>query len=110
MSHLGHKSFALGIRSSNNPLQEKTEPALDSSVLTACANLEGGRGSEHPPPPEKSKINRVFSNTCPDPLEITKLPSQNSMLGHFAGGPIMAFRWPADHGPLILAFGISLSS
>ena len=42
-------------------------------------------------------------NTGPDPLKITKLPSQHSMLGHhgpasempfklyFAGGPLMAY-------------------
>ena len=32
--------------------------------------------------PEKSQIYRALSNTGPDPLKITKLPSQHSMLGH----------------------------
>ena len=50
---------------------------------------EGGRRSPlprplPPPPPKKKKSQKywVFSNTCPDPMKITKLPSQHSVLGH----------------------------
>ena len=40
----------------------------------------GGRGSD---PSEKSPKNIVFfSNTGQDPLKITNIPSQHSMLGH----------------------------
>ena len=39
-------------------------------------------------PPEKSLKNIEFlSNTCPDPLKITKLPSQHSMLGTIMDPP-----------------------
>ena len=55
MSHLGHKSFALGIRSSNSHLQEKTQPALDSLVLIACAD-PGGAGCPDPPPRKVTKL------------------------------------------------------
>ena len=36
----------------------------------------------HPPPPGKHKAIGFLSNTGSDQLEITKLPSQHSMLGH----------------------------
>ena len=63
----------------------------------------GGWGTGGPDPPENHKKLRFLSNTgLLDPLEITKLPSHHSMLGHhqhtsktpskwcFAGGPMMA--------------------
>ena len=67
--------------------------------------VDGGSG-----PHLKNHINiGVLSNTGLDPLKITKLPSQHSMLGHhrhasetpfkwrFAGGPIMArLNWYLD--------------
>ena len=41
------------------------------------------RGAGGPDPPWKIKKNIVFpSNTGPDPLKMTRLPSQHSMLGH----------------------------
>ena len=54
-----------------------------------CGGGGGGRGSK--PPTEKSQKFRVFSNTGPDPLKITKLPSQNSMLGHHRHARKMPF-------------------
>ena len=42
----------------------------------------GDSGSGPPPPHEKSQNIGFLSNTGPDPLKITKLPSQHSMLGH----------------------------
>ena len=45
----------------------------------SCADPEGGRGSG---PAEKSQNIGFLSNTGLDPLKITKLPSQHSMLGH----------------------------
>ena len=62
----------------------------------------GGGGAGVRTPLENHKNIGFFSNTDPDPLKITKQPSQHSMLGHhryaskrplkwrFAGGPIMA--------------------
>ena len=45
------------------------------------AQIQEGWGWEGgPDPPEISQSYKVFSNTGPDPLQITKLPSQNSML------------------------------
>ena len=55
-----------------------------------------------PDPLENYKNIGFLSNTGPDPLKFTKLPIQNSMLGHhrsasetpfkkrLAGGPLMA--------------------
>ena len=69
----------------------------------SCADPEGGTGGPDPPPPRKITKNIGFlSNTDPEPLKITKLPSQHSRLGQhrpasetplkwrFAGGPLMA--------------------
>ena len=59
----------------------------------------GDRGSGPPPPTEKYKNIGFHSNTGSDPLKITNLQSQHSMLGHhrlvretpwrFAGRPMM---------------------
>ena len=40
------------------------------------------RGAGGPGPPENHKNIGFLSNTDPDPLKITKLPSQRSVLGH----------------------------
>ena len=42
----------------------------------------GGTGGLDPPPLKNHKYIGFLSNTGPDPLKITKLPSQHSMLGH----------------------------
>ena len=70
----------------------------------------GGGGAGGPDP---RKNLGFLSNTGPDPLKITKLSSQHSMLGHhraIIGKTVMAFRWRADDGPLIVVFGSSLFS
>ena len=62
---------------------------------------EVGAGVRIPLTPEKSQIG-FLSNTGPDPLKITKLPSEHSMLGHhpragFACGPMLAcLQWYLD--------------
>ena len=77
-------------------------------------------------PPEKLQNIGFLSNTGPDPLKNHKAtkpafnvgPSSASfewaIIGtpakRFAGGPMMAFRWRADHGPLIVVFESSLPS
>ena len=66
----------------------------------------GGGGAGGPNPLKKSQKYRFCSNTGPDPLKITKLPSQHSMLGHhrhanetpfskrrFASGPALSSMW-----------------
>ena len=57
-------------------------PLADKRV--SCAGPEGGgTGESRPPLPLKNHKNLEFlSNTGPDPLKITKLPSQHSMFGH----------------------------
>ena len=54
-----------------------------------------------------------LSNTGPDPLKITKLPSQHSMLGHYRHASATAFNgchWRINDDPLIVVFGSSLPS
>ena len=77
-----------------------------------CANPEGGTAPPPPPPLPPLKNHKdigVHSNTGLDPLKITKLPSQHSMLGHYrrASETQMAFRWRVDDDPLIVVFGSS---
>ena len=61
--------------------------------------------------PMKNLKNIGFpGNTGPDPLKITKLPSQHSILCHHLHASKMAFCWRADEGRLIVVFGSSLSS
>ena len=72
-----------------------------SDVHTMCGS-RGGGGRGFGPPLKNHKNIGVLSNSGPDPLKVTKLPSQHSMLDHhqhtgetpfkwrFAGRPIMA--------------------
>ena len=58
--------------------------------------------------PMKNHKNRVFpSNTGPDPLKFSKLPSQHtselSMLGHHRHTSKTPFKWPAFSGIRILS-------
>ena len=75
----------------------KISKSLDLLLLiggrSACADLEGDRGSGHPPPPRKPQKYRFFSNTHPEPLKIVKLPSQLSILGHNRHGSKTPFKW-----------------
>ena len=67
-----------------------------------------GRGGPNTPPPRKITKNAGFySNTGPDPLKITKLRSQQSMLGHHRHSSetpyiwrfTLVYRhWPSDRG------------
>ena len=74
------------------------------------ADPEGG-GQGVLTPPENHKNIGFLSNTDPDPLKITKLPSQHSMLaiiGTPAKHHLMVFRWWADDGPFIVVFASQL--
>ena len=42
-----------------------------------------------------------LSNTGPDPLKITKLPSQHSMLGHHRHASETPFKWRFAGGPMM---------
>ena len=68
-----------------------------------CMDPEGERGLD--PPLENHKAIGFLSTTGLHPLEITKLPSQHSMLGH---------HWPANGvslaDPLLVVFVSSLPS
>ena len=65
----------------------------------------GGGGDRESGHPLKNHKNIGFlSNTGPDPLKMTKLPSQHSMSGHHRYASEMLFRWLADDGPLIVLF------
>ena len=51
--------------------------------IVSWVDPEGGGGTGGPNPPEKSQKYRSFGNAC----QITKLPSQHSILGHLIGMP-----------------------
>ena len=60
---------------------------------------DGTGGSD---PLENYKNIGFLSYTDPDPLKITKLQIQHSMLGHHGPASETPFRWRADDGPLIV--------
>ena len=61
----------------------------------------GGQGVQTPPPLKSHKNIGFLSNTGPDPLKITKLPSQHSMLGHHRHTSETPFRWRFTGGPIM---------
>ena len=71
--------------------------SLESSLFihNTCADPEGGgTGGPDPPPPLKNHKNiGSLSNTGPDPLKITNLPSQHSMLGHHRHASKTPLKW-----------------
>ena len=46
-------------------------------IITAWVDPEGDRGQGSGPPLKNHKNIGFLSNTCPDPLKITKLPSHH---------------------------------
>ena len=62
----------------------------------------GGTGGPDPPPPMENYTNIGFlSNTGPDPLKITKLPIQHSLLGHHRPASEMTFKLRFAGGLLV---------
>ena len=59
----------------------------------------GGRGSG--PPLKNHKNIGLLSYSGPDPLKITKLPSQHSMLGHHQHASEIPFKWCFAGGPML---------
>ena len=55
------------------------------------------------PPLENYKNIGFLSNIGPDPLKITKLPNQYSMLGHLRPASETPFKWRFAGGPLMVA-------
>ena len=53
-----------------------------SHVRAMCGSRGGTRGPDppHPPPKKNHKNIEVLSNSGPDPLKVTRLPNQHSML------------------------------
>ena len=63
------------------------------------------------PPPLKNHKNIGFiSNTDPDPHKIHKAFHVGPSSARQQNAILMAFRWRADDGPLIVVFGSSLPS
>ena len=65
----------------------------------SCVDPEGGGGAGGLDPPEKSQNIGFLSNTGPDPLKITKLSFQHSMLGHHQHASETPFKWRFAGGP-----------
>ena len=64
-----------------------------------CVDPEGDRGSGHPL--KKYKNIGFPSNTAPDHLKITKLPSQHSMMRHHQHASETPFKWRLAGGPMM---------
>ena len=62
---------------------------------------EGETGGPDPLHPEKSQKYSFFSNTGLNPLKITKLPKQHSMLGHYQHTSETPFKWRFAGGPIM---------
>ena len=62
-------------------------------------NMQGSRGG--------GAAVGFLSNIGPDSLEITKLPSQHSMLGHQRPASVMPFKWHFVGEPMMARFKFS---
>ena len=71
-----------------------------------CEVPEGGGGGRGSGPPLKNHKIYGFLATRSGSPENSQIPCQHSILGHHIGTPakrhVMAFRWRADDGALIL--------
>ena len=84
-----------------NPLVHEISFTQESAdricTPSSCADREGGIEGL-----EKSQSKGFLSNTGPDPLEFTKLPSQHSMLGHHRHTSETPFQWCFAGGPMMV--------
>ena len=69
------------------------------SVHARIQRVWADRGSG---PPGKSQNIGFLSSTGPDPLNITILPSQHSMLGHHRHASETPFKWRFAGVPMVL--------
>ena len=75
------------------------------------AEPEGGGGTGGPDPLKNHKNIGFPSNIDPDPLKITKLPNQHSMVGHYRHASETPFKWRFAGGPMMALFsGFSILS
>ena len=80
--------------------KQNTVPEKEKAV-----KRKNGVRTPPPPPLENRKaIIGFLSNTGPDPLEITKLPNQHSMLGHHRPASEMPFQWRFAGSPMVARF------
>ena len=92
-------------------LQSNLVNSKCSGLEILLRNMCGSRGGDRessPPPPEKYKFIGFPSNTGPDPLKITKLPSQHSTMGHYRPASETPFQWRFAGRPIIARFWWSL--
>ena len=61
----------------------------------------GGQEVRTPPPLESYKNKGFLSNTGPDPLKITQLLIQHSLLGHYRSASETPFKWRFAGGPFM---------
>ena len=66
-----------------------------------CRSRGGGGGPGGPDPPKNHKNIGFLSNTGLDPLKITKLQSQHSMLGHHLHTSEKLFNWHFADRPMM---------
>ena len=78
------------------------QPGLRLKVCKSWGDPEGGQGVQTP---LKNHKNIGFpSNNDPDPLNITKLPSQHSMVGHYRRARETPLQWCFAYGPMMAHF------
>ena len=70
------------------------------TLLYAWADPEGG-GTGVQTTPKNPKYIGFLSNTGPDPLKITKLPSQHSTLGNYRHASETPFKWRFAGEPMM---------
>ena len=73
----------------------------DKYLIEPFADPERFGGTGVLTPLENYKNIGFLSNTYPDPLKITKLPIQHSMLGHHWPASETPFKWRLARGPLM---------
>ena len=79
---------------------------MHHAIASGHARIQGVGEQGSGPPLKNHKNIEFLGNAGPDPLKITKLPSQHSMLGHhrhasetpFNGVLLTGRRWPACSG------------
>ena len=75
-------------------VQARKRPDMTENFLTGMGGSRGGTGVRTPPPPPLKITQMGFlSNTGPEPLKISKLLGQNSMLGHHGDASETPFKW-----------------
>ena len=80
-----------------------------SKVSYLChMRIQRGTGCPDPPPPGKLQKCSFFSNTGPDPLQIVKLPSRQSILGHNRHASETTFKWSFAGGPMMAHLSLFL--